>query len=109
MFETETDASFAAPARHTAEDVLLAQKATYQINLYSGVQHGFAVRVDLKNKTQVFAKESAYIQLLRWFDQWLKAGSSSSSSMKYTGNGFQAGEARDQRVAHDFENSHNGH
>jgi dienelactone hydrolase len=99
---SETDNSFDSTKRHEAEDILATKNATYQINLYSGASHGFAIRVDMSNRRQVFAKESAFRQALSWFDTWLK-GARSGSKIVYTGP--QIGTGRDLRVAHDFENS----
>lgn len=47
-------------------------KATYQINLFSGVEHGFAVRGDVSKRHIKFAKEQAFLQAVNWFDQYLK-------------------------------------
>jgi dienelactone hydrolase len=44
----------------------------YQITLYSGVSHGFAVRGDLSNKQILFAKEQAFYQAISWFDEFIK-------------------------------------
>jgi dienelactone hydrolase len=44
----------------------------YQITLYSDVEHGFAVRADLKKKATKFAKEKAFFQAVFWFDEFLK-------------------------------------
>lgn len=43
----------------------------YQINLYSGVVHGFAVRCDLSKKIEKFSKEQAFLQAVQWFDEYL--------------------------------------
>lgn len=48
-------------------------KATYQINLFSGVEHGFAVRGDISKKHIKFAKEQAFFQAVAWFDEHVKA------------------------------------
>jgi hypothetical protein len=102
----ENDGSFNAIKRHEAEDILAAKNSTYQINLYSGASHGFAIRVDMSNRRQVFAKESAFRQALSWFDTWLK-GASSGSKIVDTGRHWvsQEGSGRDLRLAHDFEYS----
>jgi dienelactone hydrolase len=68
----ETDAQFPAPKRVEAEGALQALKLPYQINLYGGVSHGFAVRANVADKAQKYAKEEAYLQAVRWFDTWLK-------------------------------------
>jgi dienelactone hydrolase len=43
----------------------------YQINLFSGVEHGFAVRADITEPRIRFAKESAFLQSVAWFKQYL--------------------------------------
>lgn len=45
----------------------------YQINLFSGVEHGFAVRTEIDNKEKRFAKEQAFYQAVQWFDAYVKA------------------------------------
>lgn len=37
------------------------------MTLYSGVPHGFAVRANASDREQVFAKETAFLQAVRWF------------------------------------------
>lgn len=69
--QLELDNSFNTTARVAAEGILQKKNATYQTTLYSGAPHGFAVRVDLNSKRQVFAKEAAFAQAVRWFDFWL--------------------------------------
>ena len=44
----------------------------YQINLYSGCQHGFGVRADVSSPQAKFAKEQAFLQAVTWFDEHLK-------------------------------------
>ncbi len=52
--------------------MILAKKGDpYQINLYSQVEHGFAVRADLSQKHRRYAKEQAFLQAVTWFDNWL--------------------------------------
>ena len=48
-------------------------KIPYQINLFSDVVHGFAVRGDLSKPRQKFAKEQAFLQAVHWFDEYLKS------------------------------------
>ncbi|KAH7372173.1 putative dienelactone hydrolase [Cadophora sp. MPI-SDFR-AT-0126] len=67
----ETDDIFPTPLRHDTEALLLKLDIPYQINLYSGVTHGFAIRCDLSVKRQKLAKESAFLFALQWFDQYL--------------------------------------
>ncbi|KAI8625903.1 dienelactone hydrolase [Xylariaceae sp. FL1651] len=67
----ETDTIFPAEKRHRSEEILKEGGQPYQINLYSGVQHGFAVRSDISKKDQRFAKEQAFYQAIQWFDNFL--------------------------------------
>ncbi|KAI1494914.1 dienelactone hydrolase [Biscogniauxia mediterranea] len=67
----ETDAIFPAELRHKSEVILKEGGHPYQINLFSGVVHGFSVRCDPSKKHERFAKEQAFIQAVTWFDTWL--------------------------------------
>ncbi|KAF3399451.1 hypothetical protein DPV78_006185 [Talaromyces pinophilus] len=68
----ETDTIFPAEKRHESESILKETGLPYQINLYSGVEHGFAVRAELSNKVAKYAKENAFLQALAWFEEHLK-------------------------------------
>ncbi|KAJ5605898.1 hypothetical protein N7510_008679 [Penicillium lagena] len=67
----ETDSIFPAPKRHESEEILAKVGQPYQINLFSGVEHGFAVRADISKPENKFAKESAFTQAVTWFNQYL--------------------------------------
>ncbi|TWU74983.1 hypothetical protein ED733_005766 [Metarhizium rileyi] len=67
----ETDIIFPSDKRHKSEEILKATQQPYQINLYSGVEHGFAVRGEQNVKVQKFAKEQAFLQAVTWFDNYL--------------------------------------
>ncbi|CAI7576197.1 unnamed protein product [Penicillium manginii] len=67
----ETDSIFTTQLRHESEETLIKAGQPWQINLFSGVSHGFAVRGDLNNKTQKWAKEQAFCQAVVWFNQHL--------------------------------------
>ncbi|KAI0382321.1 dienelactone hydrolase [Hypomontagnella monticulosa] len=67
----ETDEIFTIQQRHASEAILRGVGKPYQINLFSGVAHGFAVRGDPNDKRERFAKEQAFIQAVAWFDQFL--------------------------------------
>jgi dienelactone hydrolase len=69
---SEEDQVFPAEKRRETEDILFKKDVPYQMSLYSDCQHGFAVRTDLKDRKKRFAKESAYFQAVRWFDEWVK-------------------------------------
>jgi dienelactone hydrolase len=66
------DQDFPTEKRRASEDILIKGSVPYQVVLYGDTEHGFAVRTDLKNPKKKFAKESAYFQAVRWFDQFLK-------------------------------------
>ncbi|KAM5341242.1 hypothetical protein ACJ41O_015351 [Fusarium nematophilum] len=64
----ETDEIFPAEKRHESEDILRKTGQDYQVNLFSGVEHGFAVRGDPKVNIQRFAKEQSFYQAVAWFE-----------------------------------------
>jgi dienelactone hydrolase len=63
----ELDDLFTVEKRHESEAILSKSKQDFQINLFSGVHHGFAVKGDMKDKRQLFAKEQAFNQAVSWF------------------------------------------
>ncbi|KAJ5698855.1 hypothetical protein N7462_000860 [Penicillium macrosclerotiorum] len=67
----EIDAIFPAKKRHETETILKELSIPWQINLYSGVKHGFAVRGDQEDPVVKYAKGSAFIQALEWFKEHL--------------------------------------
>jgi dienelactone hydrolase len=67
----EVDNIFTAELRSKSEKILADLKAPYQINLYGGVEHGFAVRGDLTIKEVKFATDRAFEQAVTWFKYWL--------------------------------------
>jgi len=67
----ETDQIFPTEKRHRSEELLVQTKQPYQINLYSGVAHGFSVRCDTSKKIEKYAKEQAFLQAVAWFDEHL--------------------------------------
>jgi dienelactone hydrolase len=76
----ETDTIFPEDKRHESERILKDMSSIpYQMVLYSGVEHGFAVRGDLNKPEIKFAKEAAFIQAVQWFDEFLKKDRKSAS------------------------------
>ncbi|KAJ5086917.1 hypothetical protein NUU61_008224 [Penicillium alfredii] len=67
----EIDQIFTTQLRHESEDTLIKTGQPWQINLFGGVKHGFAVRGDLNDNKQKFAKEQAFYQAVLWFNQFL--------------------------------------
>ncbi len=68
----ETDHIFPTEKRHQTEVILKELGIPYQINLYSGTEHGFAVRGDPEKPATMYAMENAFLQALQWFEAYLK-------------------------------------
>jgi dienelactone hydrolase len=68
----ETDQIFPAEKRHESEVILKGTGQPYQIFLFSGVEHGFAVRADINKLDNKLAKEQAFLQAVNWFDTFIK-------------------------------------
>ncbi|PPJ58495.1 hypothetical protein CBER1_05601 [Cercospora berteroae] len=68
----ELDASSTPENRTNIEGIFIQGNKTFQTNLYADAEHGFAVRTNLTDPKKRFAQESAYLQAVRWFDQWVK-------------------------------------
>ncbi|KAL2264338.1 hypothetical protein VTK26DRAFT_6581 [Humicola hyalothermophila] len=81
----ETDAIFPAEKRHRSEEILKKTGQPYQINLFSGVDHGFAMRGDMSVKVQRFAKEQAFLQAVTWFNEFLLCNSCNVRRIKCSG------------------------
>ena len=62
----ETDQIFPTEKRHESEVILKETGLPYQIFLFSGVEHGFAVRADISVKHVKMAKEQAFEQAVHW-------------------------------------------
>jgi dienelactone hydrolase len=74
----ETDRVFPLEMRAQTETVLKGLDTAYQgeklpweIHVFSGVSHGFAVRGDKENETQKWAIEQAFSMAGRWFERFL--------------------------------------
>lgn len=64
----ETDQVFAPELRHQTEDELAKLEGVrYQVDLFSGVTHGFALRGDIKNPIVRYAKEKVLADQLAFF------------------------------------------
>ncbi|CCC71694.1 hypothetical protein NCAS_0I00260 [Naumovozyma castellii] len=66
----ENDTIFPADLRHTTEDTLREIGARYQLDLFSGVSHGFAARGDVSDPVVKYAKEKALRDQIFWFDHF---------------------------------------
>ncbi|KAJ7509478.1 Alpha/Beta hydrolase protein [Mycena galericulata] len=67
----ETDHTFPAFARHRAEELLTTRKRTFQIQLFSGVEHGFALRGNMEDAYERYTKEESASGIVRWFKQFM--------------------------------------
>lgn len=67
----EIDTIFTTELRHKSETILIGTKQQFQINLFSGVAHGFAMRGDLSIPIQKFSREQAFLQAVTWFNEHL--------------------------------------
>lgn len=65
------DEIFPATLRYESESILAKANQPWQMNIFSNVSHGFAVRADLTLKRQRFAKEQAFSQAVAWFVNYL--------------------------------------
>lgn len=68
---SETDPVYPPQLRHDSEAALIKVGQPWQINLFSGVAHGFAVRGDPNNPQTKWAKEQAHAQAVAWFNHHL--------------------------------------
>ncbi|KAJ6568955.1 Alpha/Beta hydrolase protein [Mycena capillaripes] len=66
----ESDFTFSNEFRRRAEDILAEIKAQYQIQIFSRVQHGFAVRGDMENPDARWAKEESARGIITWFTRF---------------------------------------
>ena len=69
----EHDPIFPTEKRFESEELLkkLPTKPSWQINVYSGVSHGFAARGDPKIKVEKWAMDQAFHQAVSWMDEHL--------------------------------------
>ncbi|EMD32541.1 hypothetical protein CERSUDRAFT_161458 [Gelatoporia subvermispora B] len=64
----EIDHTFPLEARRKAEDILLEVKAPYHIQVFGGVEHGFAIRGNDKDQAAKWAKEQSAEAIISWFN-----------------------------------------
>ncbi|KAK3504397.1 dienelactone hydrolase family-domain-containing protein [Neurospora crassa] len=70
----DNDALVSAARRAEIEALLLETEQEYMDSLYSGTVHGFASSADVSDRELRFAKESAFLQAVRWFEEFLGRG-----------------------------------
>lgn len=64
----ETDFTFPTEMRNKAIDILMAAKKPYHLQLFSGVEHGFALRCNLDDPHERWCKEESARSIAAWFD-----------------------------------------
>ncbi|KAK0209227.1 Alpha/Beta hydrolase protein [Desarmillaria ectypa] len=70
---SEVDHTFPAKSRHRAEDILKEKQTPYHVHLFSGVEHGFALRGDMSDPYQRWVKEESADAIVRWFRFWMNS------------------------------------
>ncbi|KAL4863388.1 hypothetical protein BDV12DRAFT_189733 [Aspergillus spectabilis] len=68
----EKDPIFPYAKRRESEEILEGLGTPYEITLYGGVEHGFAVRGVANDRRVQFAKEGSFHQVVRWFGEYLR-------------------------------------
>ncbi|KAK1992336.1 alpha/beta-hydrolase [Colletotrichum falcatum] len=68
---SDNDAMFPTEARRKGIDVLQREGKVYQLQLFQGVGHGFAVKGDPSDPYQRWCKEQSLKAMIDWFDMWL--------------------------------------
>ncbi|KAH9854493.1 alpha/beta-hydrolase [Lenzites betulinus] len=66
----EVDHTFPIDARRRAEDILVERHATYTIQVFGGVKHGFGLRGDMSVPIERWAKEESAQGILNWFSHF---------------------------------------
>ncbi|KZT38023.1 alpha/beta-hydrolase [Sistotremastrum suecicum HHB10207 ss-3] len=67
----ENDFTFPASSRHRAEDILAEIKATYHVQLFSGVQHGFSTKGNPDDPNERWVKEESARGIINWWNRFL--------------------------------------
>ncbi|TEB29241.1 alpha/beta-hydrolase [Coprinellus micaceus] len=62
----EIDNAFSSESRRRAVDILIEKKATFHLQLFSGVAHGFATRGDIDIENTRWAKEESARSIANW-------------------------------------------
>jgi len=65
------DHTFDSQSRRRAVDILQEIKVPYQVQLFYGVEHGFALRGNMDNIYERYVKEQSLEGIIKWFDFWL--------------------------------------
>ena len=69
---TELDTANPPEQRTLAEGIITGIDANYQTSLYADAEHGWTTRTNLTDPRKRFAQEGAFLQVVRWFDNYVK-------------------------------------
>ncbi|KAK4499359.1 hypothetical protein PRZ48_009872 [Zasmidium cellare] len=67
----EIDHTFGTESRNKAVDMMIEDKKEYGLQLFHGVEHGFALRANLDVPYEGWCKEQSLKSLVAYFDYWL--------------------------------------
>ncbi|KAL5312819.1 hypothetical protein ACEPPN_019245 [Leptodophora sp. 'Broadleaf-Isolate-01'] len=67
----KTDHTFNVDSRRRAVDILIEGNKSYQLQVFSRVEHGFALRGDMNNPYERYVKERSLDGIVKWFEFWL--------------------------------------
>ena len=67
----EVDHTFETAARNKSIDILREAKKPYHLQLFSGVEHGFALRCDLSKPYERYCKEESIRGIVEYFKMQL--------------------------------------
>ena len=73
IIAAKTDTILPAEKRHESEEILNQTGQLCQINLYHGFAARFRCSYDPNDKMAKYAKETAFLQVVQWLDEHLKA------------------------------------
>jgi len=68
---SNVDHTFDTDSRRRALDLLQSGRTPHQLQLFYGVEHGFALRGNMKNSYERYVKEQSLKSIIEWFDFWL--------------------------------------
>ncbi|KAB5518015.1 dienelactone hydrolase [Coniochaeta sp. 2T2.1] len=66
-----TDQLFPPQQRNRTVEILTTGKKRFNLQIFSGVGHGFASRAFLSDPYEKWAKEQSFRSFVAWFDYWL--------------------------------------
>ncbi|KAI0201395.1 Alpha/Beta hydrolase protein [Astrocystis sublimbata] len=67
----EIDHTFQTSERRRAIDILQTNKQIYHLQLFGGIEHGFALRGNPDDPYERWVKEQSLAGIVGWFDYWL--------------------------------------